>query len=1044
MKSAFNTFVNIFASFRLSCLIFLFLFISTLLGTIEQKDIGIFQAQDKYFNSSWFLHDFKYFSIPLPGVYLLLVILFINNIVGSIKRIPWKFKKLGVWITHAGIIILLLGSLITSEYSSEGHLTVLEGETSNEIISFHNWELAIIDTSDTNHDIEYVFPLSKNSLPENYIIKKKEIPFSITINDYYTNALVKRFAPMFPTKQKAINGYYISPQPTDSQSEANFSGAYVTIADNEKLNKEFILWGRPNNTTGIVDRQNAVLMNHKNKVWAIYLRKITRIAPFHIQLDKFTKEVYPGTNKAKSYKSHITKISGDFKSKHEIFMNTPLRDQGYIMFQTSFIEVPKLKKYYSTFTMVQNPTDHVPLIACIIISVGMLFHFIFMLITFMKKENKREQITKPSQTINNIGIAIALLLLALPLKSYFKKSKSDWDTKTINTFKSLPIQVNGRVKPLGTYADFLLLKLNGKRKITISEDKNLTSMEWLLTTMFYPEVSKTYELFLIDDTSFLETFGLNNSKKRKRYSYNDLNEILEKLTFAAMNIYQKNKKDRLPIESKIMQLAFDLQKFEKICGTFNFTRTLNYKLNNIGIDIQGDPQTIFFKLKQYEELVQSDKAFKDLNKKQVELFHNELNNVGKEVLKNIEYSQWLTIFPSNLDIWLSPPHVLLGTENEIEPDKTHGDIYEKIFHQIKLLINKIELKTEKPADFQVLSSQLDALIYSLPEASDNLLKINLETSYYKLDLIYNGLLLYLLIFILISFNLVKNNKSWSRINYILTLSPTFMLAMAILIRCIIMSRPPITSLYETIIFITLFITLMALFIETIFKNHIALYACNALGAIGLFMSYKYELGDAVDTMGQLEAVLNSNFWLATHVTAINIGYASGLLAAGLAHLYLFIKVFKLSEDKKLFASIYKIIYGVVCFSIIFSLVGTVLGGIWANYSWGRFWGWDPKENGALGICLWILMMLHGRLGGIFKEFGMAIMTVCLGMVIVASWFGVNLLNTGLHSYGFTEGVEFTLYLFWIFEASLIVACLTHNHFEKMIKKLETQKNNESS
>ena len=117
----------------------------------------------------------------------------------------------------------------------------------------------------------------------------------------------------------------------------------------------------------------------------------------------------------------------------------------------------------------------------------------------------------------------------------------------------------------------------------------------------------------------------------------------------------------------------------------------------------------------------------------------------------------------------------------------------------------------------------------------------------------------------------------------------------------------------------------------------------------------------------------------------------------------------------------KMIYGIVCFCLIFSIIGTVLGGIWANYSWGRFWGWDPKENGALMICLWTLVILHMRMGGYIKDIGVAVFSMILGMIVTFSWWGVNNLGVGLHSYGFTVGVMKALFITWG-ESVLIMTC----------------------
>jgi ABC-type transport system involved in cytochrome c biogenesis permease subunit len=155
-------------------------------------------------------------------------------------------------------------------------------------------------------------------------------------------------------------------------------------------------------------------------------------------------------------------------------------------------------------------------------------------------------------------------------------------------------------------------------------------------------------------------------------------------------------------------------------------------------------------------------------------------------------------------------------------------------------------------------------------------------------------------------------------------------------------------------------------------------------------------------MGVLIAVLDSNFWLATHVIAITIGYAATFLAGFLGIAFLILRVSNSRFDFLTEKRLATMIYGVICFALLFSFVGTILGGIWADQSWGRFWGWDPKENGALLIVLWNALILHARWGGFILARGLAVLAVLGNVVTAFSWFGTNLLGIGLHSYGFTQ------------------------------------------
>jgi ABC-type transport system involved in cytochrome c biogenesis permease subunit len=138
------------------------------------------------------------------------------------------------------------------------------------------------------------------------------------------------------------------------------------------------------------------------------------------------------------------------------------------------------------------------------------------------------------------------------------------------------------------------------------------------------------------------------------------------------------------------------------------------------------------------------------------------------------------------------------------------------------------------------------------------------------------------------------------------------------------------------------------------------------------------------------------------VVCVTLGYASTFLAGFLALTYIVRGAFTPSLDRDTARSLARMVYGIVCFATLFSFVGTILGGIWADQSWGRFWGWDPKENGALLIVLWNAIILHARWGGLVRQRGLMVLAVFGNVVTSWSWFGVNMLGIGLHSYGFMD------------------------------------------
>ena len=255
--------------------------------------------------------------------------------------------------------------------------------------------------------------------------------------------------------------------------------------------------------------------------------------------------------------------------------------------------------------------------------------------------------------------------------------------------------------------------------------------------------------------------------------------------------------------------------------------------------------------------------------------------------------------------------------------------------------------------------------------------------------------------------------------YILTaivlLSHTFGLAG----RMYIEGRPPVTNLYSSALFIGWGAVLLCFFTEKFLRLGVASAMGSLVGFGSLVIAHNLSLDSSLnptgDTMEMMRAVLDSNFWLATHVVIITIGYSTTFLAGFLGIAYvchkLVLSVFGgtakygpklMSSEKDGQRILGAMIYGITCFSLFFSLVGTVLGGIWADQSWGRFWGWDAKENGALLIVIWNAILLHARWSGIAKIRGISAIAIFGNVVTAWSWFGTNMLGVGLHSYGFMD------------------------------------------
>jgi ABC-type transport system involved in cytochrome c biogenesis permease subunit len=231
-------------------------------------------------------------------------------------------------------------------------------------------------------------------------------------------------------------------------------------------------------------------------------------------------------------------------------------------------------------------------------------------------------------------------------------------------------------------------------------------------------------------------------------------------------------------------------------------------------------------------------------------------------------------------------------------------------------------------------------------------------------------------------------------------------------------RPPVTNLYSSALFVGWGSVGLCLILERIYRNAIGSVAAGMIGFVTLLIAHHLSLSG--DTLEMMRAVLDTNLWLATHVVIVTTGYAATFLAGFLALIYVFRGTLTRSLDKATADSLSRMVYGIVCFATLCSLVGTVLGGIWADQSWGRFWGWDPKENGAVMIVLWNAIILHARWGGLVKQRGLMCLAIAGNIITSWSWFGTNMLGVGLHSYGFMDAAFYWLLAF-VFSQLAIIA-----------------------
>ena len=278
-------------------------------------------------------------------------------------------------------------------------------------------------------------------------------------------------------------------------------------------------------------------------------------------------------------------------------------------------------------------------------------------------------------------------------------------------------------------------------------------------------------------------------------------------------------------------------------------------------------------------------------------------------------------------------------------------------------------------------------------------KIALETTYQKAHPFRWAWILYAAAGIV----LLLSQSSWERRGYqvawVLAGSGFLLQAAGLLSRVLIAGRPPVTNMYESVIWVAFGTILFALIFETIYRAGTFLLGAIPVAVASLILADSQPM--ILDrSIHPLTPVLRDNFWLTTHVLSITLSYAAFALALGVAH----VALGRIIAGRKPSDTLYTYLYKTLQVGVLLLATGTILGGVWANYSWGRFWDWDPKETWALIALLGYLFLLHGRISGMWGGFGLAIGAVLAFLSVLMAWYGVNfVLGAGLHSYGFGTG-----------------------------------------
>lgn len=539
------------------------------------------------------------------------------------------------------------------------------------------------------------------------------------------------------------------------------------------------------------------------------------------------------------------------------------------------------------------------------------------------------------------------------------------DTDALAT---LAVQDHGRKKPFTTFAHEMLLALSGQSHLAV-DGRDLSPEQVVLDLWLKPDGWDDRPLIMINFLELKQRLGV--AQDRKLFSFNELVK-----TPALMDMLEEAQRQR-----------------------------------QAG---KGDALPAF--LKEAEQLGQ-----------RLQLFHDLVEGTKETVVPNQKFSEgtWLPsqgLAANEAPTNASNPHLLFDG-NAIAFASSHSATLDTLRAWAHDYAND-DIAKFNAQTFVVVNSLRSIAPQFYPSAES----LRFEHTYMAVDPFMRAWVIYFCALLVLLLTAVWARRWGYYATWALTLVGLGFEVYGFAARIIISGRPPVTDLYETVIWVSFIGMVFAVILEAIYRKRYFLYAGLPAAILTLIVADSDStILDA--SINPLTAVLRNNMWLTIHVLTIVSSYAAFVLTAALGHIAL-VMTFWGRRYAKAQAEVHFYIYRAMQIGILLLATGTILGGVWANYSWGRFWNWDPKETWALITLLCYLALVHGRLAGWWKGFGLAVGSVLCFLSVMMSWYGVNFIlgqnGKSLHSYGLSTGGLGYASGFAGFELAFVVAVLWWN------------------
>jgi ABC-type transport system involved in cytochrome c biogenesis permease subunit len=956
-------------------------------------------------------------------------------------------KRAGIVLLHGGIGLIMVYDVLVGTAHVESRMLIEEGQTVSYSEDIRTVELAVIDRSDEDQDWHTVVPASL--LQSGAKLSDDDLPFDVEVVEFFPNSDLRRITDELKAEEDynnpATDGVGLrfvavgmrATAGTDTGGNVDLPSVYVTLTDRDS-GETLGTWLLSVLMEPPFFRGPAQTV--EGTPYELALRFKRMYNPYQVTLLDVQKNDYIGTDNPRDYRSQIriTDPEREASFEYPVWMNNPLRYGGATFYQSSYYGADKLYEGAPEATglqVVSNTGWMIPYVSCMIVMVGMLAQFVLTLSRFLNrrfaayqqisrvespdspgtppgaKTNGKELpsvVGKPLTPLSDTSrrgwlVPVVAASLTALLIAYVARPRSTPSTEMqINQFAKLPVLYQGRPQPFDSLATNALLLISDKQTFkhdtTDEDEKSRPAIVWLLDVIARQELAEQHQVFRIESIDIQKRLGLER-REGNRYALAEFREGYEEALpeIQAAQTASQAKEQLTLVQRKLLDLHQKISTYSKMQTAFADMGRLVPELPTTE-EVQNNQQVAMQKVMQLRAFMA------DVEQKIAEFkfplsvpTHLDRDEKSFSALKETD---WLSYPAASIYAEVDRQMSQLVAESTISPPASYV-MLTRIFAAWQS--QDTGMFNGAVGDYRRLLASVSPQELAPPEAdtSVQLKKTDFEAYFNTVGPFNFASWLYVASFLLVAFSWLGWTRPLNRAAFWVIVI-TFLLHTAALIgRIYISGRPPVTNLYSSAVFIGWGAVLFGIILEAVYGRGTG----NVLAALVGFQTLRIAHGLSMDgdTFAVLEAVLDTQFWLATHVVCVTMGYAATFVCGGLGALYVLRGVFTKTLDSEMERTLTRMNYGVLCFALFFSFVGTVLGGLWADDSWGRFWGWDPKENGALIIVLWNVLILHARWDGMIKGRGLAVLTVLGSIVVSWSWFGTNELGVGLHSYGFTEG-----------------------------------------